>query len=77
MNIMEKRKKYLEVNMSFRYIIGDIVMINNKEWTVSEIRMRYGKSWVYGLNHENTDGTNDSFTIETGSLEVIMKQDGI
>ena len=59
--------------METQYKVGDTVMINNKDWTVSEIRMRYGRVWVYGLSHENTDGTNDSFTIETGSLETILK----
>ena len=56
-----------------KYKIGDTIIINNKDWTVDEIRMKYGRVWVYGLNHDNTDGTNDSFTIETGSLETILK----
>ena len=59
--------------MKTEYKVGDIVMINNKDWTVGEIRMKYGREWVYGLIHDNTDGTNDSFTIETGSLETILK----
>ena len=56
-----------------QYNKGDVVTINNKDWTVDEIRMKYGRVWVYGLIHDNTDGTNDSFTIETGSLETILK----
>ena len=59
--------------METQYNVGDIITINNKEWTVGDIRMRYGRVWVYGLTHYNTDGTNDSFTIETGSLETILK----
>ena len=59
--------------MKTEYKVGDIVMINNKDWIVGEIRMKYGREWVYGLIHDNTDGTNDSFTIETGSLETILK----
>ena len=59
--------------METQYNVGDIITINNKEWTVGDIRMRYGREWVYGLSHENTDGTNDSLTIETGSLETIMR----
>ena len=56
-----------------KYNIGDKVIINGKDWTIDEIRMKYGRVWVYGLNHENTDGIEDSFTIETGSLETILK----
>ena len=59
--------------MELQYKVGDIIVINNKEWTVGDIRMRYGRVWVYGLTHDNTDGTNDSLTIETGSLETILK----
>ena len=58
--------------METQYKIGDTVVINNKDWVVNEIKMRFGCQWVYGLSHENTDGTNDSFTIETGSLETII-----
>ncbi len=72
-NIMEKRKKHSEVNVNFKYIIGDTVVINDKEWTVDEIRMRYGVEWVYGLTHKNANGVDDNLTIETGSLETILK----
>jgi len=60
-----------------KYKIGDSVIINGKDWIVDEIRMRYGRTWVYGLNHETKDGKHESLTIETGSLETLMKQDGI
>ena len=59
--------------METQYKIGDTVMINNKDWVVRDIRMRYGKEWVYGLTHENANGMDDSLTIETGSLETILK----
>ena len=58
--------------MEAKYKVGDTVIINDKDWTVDEIRMRYGVEWVYGLTHEDTDGLKDSFTIETGSLETII-----
>ena len=59
--------------METEYKVGDTVMINNKDWVVRDIRMRYGKEWVYGLTHENTHGVDDGLTIETGSLETILK----
>ena len=33
--------------------------------------MRFGKTWVYGLIHETTDGKIENMTMETGSLEKI------
>ena len=56
-----------------QYNKGDVVTINNKDWVVDEIRMKYGRVWVYGLNHETKDGKRENLTIDTGSLEVIMK----
>ena len=58
--------------METKYKVGDAVIINDKDWTVDEIRMKFGRVWVYELTHENTDGLKDSFTIETGSLETII-----
>ena len=58
-----------------KYNKGDVVTINNKEWVVDEIRMKYGRVWVYGLNHETKDGKPESLTIETGSLEILMKKE--
>ena len=58
--------------METKYKVGDTVIINDKDWVIDEIKMRFGRTWVYGLSHDNTDGTNDSFTIETGSLETII-----
>ena len=60
-----------------KYNKGDVVTINNKDWTIKNISMRFGKVWVYGLNHETKDGKPESLTIETGSLEILMKQDGV
>tara|TARA_Y100001973_G_scaffold89352_1_gene135614 strand:+ start:407 stop:586 length:180 start_codon:yes stop_codon:yes gene_type:complete len=59
--------------METKYKVGDTVIINDKDWTVDEIRMKYGRSWVYELTHENTDGLKDSFTIETCSLETMVR----
>ena len=59
-----------------QYNKGDVVTINNKEWVVGEIKMRFGRAWVYGLDHETKDGKHESLTIETGSLETLMKHNG-
>ena len=58
-----------------KYNKGDVVTINNKDWVVDEIKMRFGRAWVYGLNHETKDGKVEKMSMETGSLETLMKQD--
>ena len=63
--------------MKTQYKVGDKVIINNKDWVVDEIKMRFGRTWIYGLMHETIDGKSEKLTIETGSLETLMKQDGI
>ncbi len=56
-----------------KYNKGDVVTINNKDWVVDEVRMKYGRVWVYGLNHETTNGNQENLSIETGSLETMLK----
>ena len=58
-----------------KYNKGDVVTINNKDWVVDEIRMKYGRIWVYGLNHKSIEGEKENMTIETGSLETLMKKE--
>ena len=60
--------------METRYKIGDSVIINGKDWVIDEIRMKYGRVWVYGLNYETTDGAQENLSIETGSLETLMNK---
>ena len=55
-----------------KYRIGDVVNINKKEWIVEQIRMRFGKTWVYGLVHETKDGEIENMTTETSSLEKML-----
>ena len=57
------------------YNIGDEVIINSVSWKVKDIRQRFGKVLSYDMNRN--DGEKGSFTIETGSLEVMMKEDEI
>ena len=59
-----------------KYNKGDVVTINNKDWVIEQITMRFGKTWTYGLKHETAEGKTESMTMETGSLETLMKHDG-
>ena len=55
-----------------RYKIGDKVIINDKDWVVDQIRMRFGREWIYGLVHETKDGKVENLAMETGSLETLI-----
>tara|TARA_R110002074_G_scaffold86592_1_gene191157 strand:- start:778 stop:966 length:189 start_codon:yes stop_codon:yes gene_type:complete len=55
-----------------KYNKGDVVIINNIDWTIREIRM-VGWQWVYGLEYETQNGKREMCSIETGSLETLIK----
>ena len=59
------------IEIETKYNTGDVVTINEKDWTIEEIRM-IGWRWVYELEHEDKNDTRKCFTIETGSLETLM-----
>ena len=55
-----------------KYKVGDTVIINKKDWVVGEIKMRFGREWIYGLVHETKDGKVENLAMETGSLETLI-----
>ena len=59
------------IDIETKYHKGDVVTINEKDWTVTEIRM-IGWQWVYGLEYDDKSGERQHCSIETGSLETIM-----
>ena len=60
------------IEIETKYNKGDIVTINEKDWTVRSITMRFGTVWMYGLEREKKNGNEEHFSIETGSLETIL-----
>ena len=54
------------IDVETKYNKGDVVTINEKDWTVSSITMRFGRIWMYGLERENKNGKVENFSIETG-----------
>ena len=52
---------------------GDVVTINNIDWTIDSITMRFGRIMNYGLEHKTEKGKREYVNIETGSLETLMK----
>ena len=61
----------MEVNT--KYHEGDVININNIDWVVNEVVMKYGRSWGYGLEHNNNNGDRIHINVDTGSLETIIK----
>jgi hypothetical protein len=59
------------IEIETKYNKGDVVTINEKDWTIREIRM-LGWQWIYGLEHEDNNGKREHCSIETGSFETMM-----
>ena len=52
---------------------GDVVTINNIDWIIESITMRFGKIMTYGLEYKKENGEREYVNIETGSLETLIK----
>ena len=52
---------------------GDVVTINNIDWIIESITMRFGKIMTYGLKYKDKNGEKEHVSIETGSLETLIK----
>ena len=56
-----------------KYQEGDLVTINNIDWTIDSITMRFGRIMTYGLEYKKENGEREYVNIETGSLETLIK----
>ena len=61
------------IEIETKYNKGDVVTINEKDWTIENITMRFGRIWMYGLEREKKNGKEEHFSIETSSLETLME----
>ena len=52
---------------------GDVVTINNIDWIIESITMRFGKIMTYGLKYKDKNGEREYVNIETDSLETLIK----
>ena len=52
---------------------GDMVTINNIDWIIESITMRFGRIMTYGLEYKKEIGEKEHVNIETGSLETLIK----
>ena len=56
-----------------RYHTGDVVTINNIDWIIESVTMRFGKMMNYALKYKDENGDGELVNIETGSLETLIK----
>ena len=56
-----------------RYHTGDVVTINNIDWIIESVTMRFGKIMNYALKYKDENGDREFVNIETGSLETLIK----
>ena len=61
------------IEIETKYNKGDVVTINEKDWTIRDIIMRFGITYNYHLERETQKGSIEQFTIETSSLETLME----
>ena len=60
-----------------KYNINDTIVINNKEWLISEYRMGRGREWVYTLSHEDTDGSYITMSLNERAMDGLAKTGGM
>jgi len=60
-----------------KYNINDTVMINNKEWLISEHRMGRGREWMYTLSHEDTDGSYTTMSLNERAMDGLALSGGM
>ena len=60
-----------------KYKINDIVIINSKEWLISEYRMGRGREYRYTLSHEETDGTYTTMSLNERAMDGLAKTGGM
>ncbi len=61
-----------QMEIQSKYVKGDVVTINDKDWTIESVTMRFGRQMTYGLERENKNGERQHINIETGSLETMI-----
>jgi len=60
-----------------KYKINDTVLINNKEWRISEYRMGRGRQWTYTLSYEDTDGSYTTMSLNERAMDGLALTGGM
>ena len=59
-----------------KYKINDTIVINNKEWLISEYRMQRGREYMYTLSHEDTDGSYTTMSLNERAMDGLTLSGG-
>ena len=60
-----------------KYKINDTIVINNKEWLISEYRMQRGREYMYTLSHEDTDGSFTTMSLNERAMDGLKLTGGM
>ena len=58
-----------------KYPVGTEIIINNREWKVTEFRMGRGREWVYTLSNEFDNGSFQSMRLNESAIGKILATD--
>ena len=56
-----------------KYKLDKEITINNLQWRIAEYRFKYGREWVYVLQHETVDGAYKTLEFNERTLTVIVE----
>ena len=57
-----------------KYKINDAIVINNKEWLISEYRMGRGREWKYTLSYKDIDGSHITMSLNERAIDGILSE---
>jgi len=56
-----------------KYPLDQQVTINELQWRIAEYKFKYGRQWVYILQHETVEGTYKILELNEKSLTEIIE----
>ena len=61
--------------MKQKYLIDEIVMINNRPWIIAEYRMGRGSEYLYTLANEMTDGSFETMRMNENAVDKLKAKE--
>ena len=56
-----------------KYKLDEQITINNLQWRIAEYKFKYGRQWVYILQHETVEGTYKTLEFNEKTLTAIIE----
>ena len=60
-----------------KYKLDEEITINNLQWRIAEYKFKYGRQWVYILQHETVDGMYKTLEFNEKTLTEIIESGSI